>query len=101
MLGFDLDEFALNLGFFLDDIPDGEVVGRSGRAGGSPTEHIGRGGGAGIYNTGIAVRSLLTGPLVQNKYYSNNRTNTTATTEQILQQQQCRVLCQSRFTYND
>lgn len=72
MLGFDLDEFALDLGLFLNDIPDGEVVGRSGRAGGSPTEHIGRGGGAGIYNTGIAVRSLLTGPLVQNKYYSNN-----------------------------
>ena len=72
MLGFDLDEFALDLGLFLNDIPYGEVIGRSGGAGGSPTEHIGRGGGAGIYNTGIAVRSLLTGQLVQNKYYSNN-----------------------------
>lgn len=72
MLGFDLDEFALDLGLFLDDIPDGEVIWRSGGAGGSPTEHIGRGGGAGIYNTGIAIISNLTGPQLQNKYYSNN-----------------------------
>ena len=88
MLGFDLDEFALNLGFFLDDIPDGEVIGRSGGAGGSPTEHIGRGGGAGIYNTGIDLwyrtnTTATTEQILQqqqNKYYSNNRTNTTATT---------------------
>jgi hypothetical protein len=50
VLRFHLNEFALYLGFFLDDVSDGDVIGRSSGAGRTATKHIGWGRRAGICN---------------------------------------------------